>query len=134
MSRTSWPSATAQLRSRKPADTDSAEYLSRDLGQVLQPAAGADVQFQGRFPAEFLDTTPPTTLPAWHLVGGLDPLDESELTSTEPDDGYPVLLADWIRTDGLTCLKIKLRGNDAEWDYDRLVKVGTIAVETESSG
>ena len=51
------------------------------------------------------------------------------MTSTEPDDGYPVLLADWIRTDGLTCLKIKLRGNDAEWDYDRLVKVGTIAVE-----
>ena len=51
------------------------------------------------------------------------------MSGNAPDDGYPGLLADWIRTDGLTCLKIKLRGNDAEWDYDRLVKVGAIAVE-----
>ena len=110
-------------------DTYSAEYLSRDIGQFLQPAAGSNVQFDGRFPSEFLNADPPPTLPAWHLVGGLDPLDESELSGNEPDDGYPVLLADWIRTDGLTCLKVKLRGIDAEWDYDRLVKVGTIAIE-----
>ena len=55
-------------------------------------------------------------------------MDESELTGNEPDDGHPVLLADWIQTDGLKCLKIKLRGNDAEWDYTRVVKVGEIAV------
>jgi L-alanine-DL-glutamate epimerase-like enolase superfamily enzyme len=65
----------------------------------------------------------------WHLVGGLDPLDESELTGNEPDDGYPVLLRDWIRTDGLRCLKIKLRGNDAAWDYERVVRVGQIAIK-----
>ncbi len=68
------------------------------------------------------------SLPAWHLVGGLDPLDASELTGNEPDDGYPVLLADWIERDGLTCLKVKLRGNDPAWDYDRLVGVGEIAM------
>ena len=121
--------ALGQTLGQATYDTYSAEYLSRDLGQFLQPAAGSNVQFDGRFPSEFLDADPPTTLPAWHLVGGLDPLDESELSGNEPDDGYPVLLADWIRTDGLTCLKIKLRGNDAEWDYDRLVNVGTIAIE-----
>lgn len=109
--------------------TYSAEHLSRDLGQFLEPATGANVSFSGLFPSDFLDPTPSINLPAWHLVGGLDPLNESELTGDEPNDGYPVLLADWIRTDGLTCLKIKLRGNDAGWDYDRLVKVGTIAVE-----
>ena len=48
-------------------------------------------------------------LPAWHLVGGLDPLDAADLTGAEPDDGYPVLLRDWIDRDGLHCLKIKLR-------------------------
>lgn len=32
----------------------------------------------------------------------------------EPKDGYPVLLADWIRRDGLTCLKVKLRGDGRE--------------------
>ena len=45
------------------------------------------------------------------------------------NDGYPVVLRDWIREDGLKCLKIKLRGNDAAWDYERLVQVGKIAVE-----
>jgi L-alanine-DL-glutamate epimerase-like enolase superfamily enzyme len=31
----------------------------------------------------------------------------------------------------LKCLKIKLRGNDAAWDYQRLLKVGHIALECE---
>jgi L-alanine-DL-glutamate epimerase-like enolase superfamily enzyme len=65
----------------------------------------------------------------WHLVGGLDPIDASELSGNEPDDGYPVLLRDWIQRDGLNCLKIKLRGTDAEWDFDRLDKIGQIAME-----
>ena len=47
----------------------------------------------------------------------------------EPDDGYPVHLREWIENDGLNCLKIKLRGNDQEWDYQRLVKIGGIAQE-----
>jgi L-alanine-DL-glutamate epimerase-like enolase superfamily enzyme len=68
-------------------------------------------------------------LPAWHLVGGLDPLTPDDLTGAEPDDGYPVLLGDWIERDGLTCIKIKLMGVDAEWDYQRLVRVGQIGVE-----
>jgi L-alanine-DL-glutamate epimerase-like enolase superfamily enzyme len=68
-------------------------------------------------------------MPAWHLVGGKDLLDASELTGDEPKDGYPVLLPDWIKRDGLTCLKIKLRGNDAPWDYERIVRVGRIAIE-----
>jgi L-alanine-DL-glutamate epimerase-like enolase superfamily enzyme len=42
-----------------------------------------------------------------------------------------VLLRDWIRRDGLKCLKVKLRGNDWGWDYERLVSVGEIAVEEE---
>ncbi len=110
-------------------DTYDATYMNRDLAAFLQPAEGADVSFAGKYPADFLAADPPTRLPAWHLVGGKDLLDESELTGDEPDDGYPVLLRDWIRRDGLTCLKVKLRGDDAEWDYDRLVKVGEIAIE-----
>ena len=73
------------------------------------------------------------TLDAWHLVGGKDLLDESELTGAEPNDGYPVLLTDWIERDGLKCLKIKLRGIDSSWDYDRLVGVGEIAIEKNVS-
>jgi hypothetical protein len=84
--------------------------------------------FQGRSAAGFLRPREPG-VPVWHLVGGLDPLDDSDLDGTEPDDGYPVLLRDWIRRDGLRCLKVKLRGTDAAWDFDRLKRAGRIAID-----
>ena len=108
--------------------TYNARWMNRDLSAWLEAADGADVSFAGRYPEDFF-VAPPQTLPAWHLVGGVDPIDESELTGAEPQDAYPVLLRDWIRRDGLTCLKIKLRGSDAPWDWDRLVRVGQIAIE-----
>ncbi len=106
------------------------EFLNRDLGDYLTPAAGANFSFKGKYPKDFLVDQPPFKLPAWHLVGGVDPLEPSDLSGAEPNDGYPILLRDWIKRDGLTCLKIKLRGNNAEWDYERVVQVGRIAIET----
>ncbi len=119
------------------------EFLNRDLAAYLtaeQPpqqtgriegdvggSASGTNSFANQFPADYL-VTPPSKLPAWHLVGGLDALDESELDGSEPNDGYPVTLVDWIERDGLTCLKIKLRGNDAEWDYQRIVRVAQIGL------
>ncbi len=64
-------------------------------------------------------------------MGGLDPLTPDELTGDEPDDGYPVHLEEWIDRDGLKCLKVKLRGNDAAWDYARLSSIGEIANRLE---
>ncbi len=110
-------------------ETYRSEFMNRDLGAFLVPAADAGVSFAGDYPDRYLVETPRRELRAWHLVGGLDPISESELTGGEPDDGYPVLLRDWIRRDGLTCLKIKLRGNDAAWDYQRLLAVGRMAQE-----
>ena len=37
------------------------------------------------------------------------------------------MLADWIKRDQLTHLKIKLRGDDPAWDYQRIVNVDRIA-------
>jgi len=108
--------------------TYNKSYMNHDLSRYLTPAEGSGVSFQGWYPEDFL-VPQAATVPAWHLVGGKDPLDEAELTGEEPDDGYPVLLRDWIRRDGLNCLKVKLRGDDEAWDYDRLVKVGRIAVD-----
>ena len=104
-------------------------YMNADLSAYLTPAVGAAATFEGKYPADFLTNPRPDIVPAWHLVGGLDPLEPADLSGSEPDDGEPVLLRDWVRRDGLNCLKVKLRGNDPAWDYDRLVKVGTIAVE-----
>jgi L-alanine-DL-glutamate epimerase-like enolase superfamily enzyme len=105
--------------------TDS---LRTDLAQFLQREANGSVDFAGKFPADFLSANPPSQLPAWHLVGGLDPLEPADLIGNEPCDGHPVLLRDWINRDGLRCLKVKLRGNDSNWDYQRLVRVGIIAM------
>lgn len=109
--------------------TYNREWMNRDLSAFITPAADTNVSFSGKYPADFLNFPRPESLPAWHLVGGMDKLEEKERDGTEPDDGYPVFLREWIRRDGLACLKVKLRGNDAAWDYARLVKVGHIAVE-----
>lgn len=122
--------AYGKLHSRPVYETYGPEFVNRDLAGFLQPAAGANVSFKGKFPNDFLVSKPPAQLPAWHLVGGLDALDASELTGGEPSDGYPVTLREWIERDGLKCLKVKLRGNDADWDYRRLVKVGQIAIKS----
>jgi L-alanine-DL-glutamate epimerase-like enolase superfamily enzyme len=101
--------------------------MSRDLASFLEPEPGEGISFVNRFPFDFLEDHTAARLHAWHLVGGKDPISEQELTGSEPDDGYPVLLSDWIERDGLTCLKIKLKGDDPDWDYTRLVNVGRIA-------
>jgi L-alanine-DL-glutamate epimerase-like enolase superfamily enzyme len=110
-------------------DTYNEQYMSRDLAHYLVPAADSSASFADRYPEDFLVRPRPETIAAWHLVGGKDPVDPWDLTGDEPQDGYPVLLRDWIRRDALDCLKVKLRGDDADWDYDRLLKVGRIAVE-----
>jgi L-alanine-DL-glutamate epimerase-like enolase superfamily enzyme len=109
--------------------TYSREFMNCDLAYFLEPADGSTVTFNDRYPQDFLIAPPLTQLPAWHLVGGLDALYPKDLTGDEPRDAYPVLLSDWITRDGLKCLKVKLRGNDPKWDYQRLVGVGRLAME-----
>lgn len=109
-------------------ETLGKEWLERDLSAYLEPAADREVSFAGRYPEDFL-VSAPKTLPVWHSVGGADPITEVDLKGDEPRDGYPLLLQDWIQRDGIQCLKVKLRGHDAEWDYDRLVQVGQIGTE-----
>jgi L-alanine-DL-glutamate epimerase-like enolase superfamily enzyme len=120
--------AYGRLLGRPTYSTYTAEFMNADLGAFLE-ADAADVSFASRYPADFLMPQRADRLIAWHLVGGLDPVGPEDLRGDEPDDGYPVLLADWIRRDGLQALKVKLRGDDAEWDFARMVCVGRIALE-----
>lgn len=109
-------------------DTYTREFMSYDLARYLTPADDANVSFRDKYPADYLVFPRPNCLPAWHLVGGKDKLDAGELDDSDPRDGYPLLLGDWIDRDGLKCLKVKLRGTDADWDYQRLVQVGLIGI------
>lgn len=110
--------------------TYNQQFMSMDLAQFLTPTSDNEISFSGKYPADFLVDDPPTELPVWHLVGGLDPISPDSLTGDEPNDGYPVLLKDWIERDGLECLKIKLRGNDSAWDYQRLLAIGELSLQT----
>lgn len=121
--------AYGKLLGRDIYSTYNAEFMDEDLSGYLEPAEGCKVSFAGKYPTDFFRSPPAKTMPAWHLVGGKDLLDSSELTGSEPDDGYPILLPDWIKRDGLMCLKVKLRGNDSQWDYERLLRVGRIAID-----
>jgi L-alanine-DL-glutamate epimerase-like enolase superfamily enzyme len=105
----------------------SSEYMNRDLSAFIAPADDVAVDFSGTYPSDYLLENARPSLPVWHLVGGLDPLTFDDCSSDQRlEDEYPVVLSDWIRTDGLKCLKVKLRGNDSKWDYRRLVQVGEL--------
>ena len=106
--------------------TYNSEFMSRDLSAYVSGEPGSEISFAGRYPADYLVADAPKQLPVWHLVGGVDALEKQDLNGSEPDDGYPVLLADWVQRDGLKCLKVKLRGTDGAWDYERMVRVGRI--------
>lgn len=108
-------------------ETYNERWMNRDLAAFLTPENGCS--FKGRYPSDFL-TKRRSILPVWHLVGGSDPVTAAELTGHEPEDGYPVLLTDWIECDGLRCLKVKLAGNDAASDYQRLLAIGEVALAT----
>ncbi len=109
-------------------DTYNEKFLSQDLSEFLTPQ-DASVTFDGKFPNDYLVQEPAKQMPVWHLVGGLDPLERSDCSGDEPDDGYPVTLRHWIEEDGLDCLKIKLRGTDESWDFERVVAVGDLSLE-----
>ena len=69
-------------------------------------------------------------MPLYHLVGALDPLETAEIVQPL-SDGLPQTLPEWIRADGLTHLKIKLNGDNLEWDVERVVRVDRIAARVQ---
>ncbi|MCF7949023.1 MAG: mandelate racemase/muconate lactonizing enzyme family protein [Spirochaetia bacterium] len=105
------------------------ESLSHDLSYYLEGQTESPHRFRDLYPSEFLRSRPLDRLPVWHLVGGEDFLFPEEIPENARDDGYPLLLQEWIQRDGITCVKVKLLGQDYEWDMQRLIQVGKIALQ-----
>jgi L-alanine-DL-glutamate epimerase-like enolase superfamily enzyme len=105
--------------------TYSREFLRADLGQFLGP------EFREEYLDRYLLGQPVARMPLYHLVGALDPLSLSDVAAPV-GDGLPECLSQWIERDGLTHLKIKLDGQDLDWDVDRLLRVEAVARETQT--
>jgi L-alanine-DL-glutamate epimerase-like enolase superfamily enzyme len=99
------------------------EFMDHDLSRYLGG------EFKGKYPADYLKKAYDKQVPVFHLVGGLDKLRKSEIDDSDPKDGLPNSLDEWIVRDGLFCLKVKLRGIDLEWDIARMLEVAKIARE-----
>ena len=91
-----------------------AEFVNHDLAHYLTP------EFAGEYLDRYTSREPKARMPLYHLVGALDPLADSDVVN-RLDDGLPNSLPEWIAYNGLTHLKIKLNGDDLDWDVQRVV-------------
>ncbi len=101
----------------------SPEWLEPDLSTFL------DERFRGESLAAYSLAKPKPRLPLYHLVGALDALADADVKE-RLSDGLPNTLGEWILKDQLTHLKIKLNGNDAGWDIERIVAIDRVATST----
>ncbi|HEV3260202.1 MAG TPA: enolase C-terminal domain-like protein [Gemmataceae bacterium] len=100
------------------------EFMSHDLSRYL------GTEFRGEYLDRYLLKEPKPRMPLYHLVGALDPLEEADVQQ-RVNDGLPETLPDWIRYNGLTHLKIKLNGDDLDWDVGRTVRVDRVAARVQ---
>jgi len=87
-------------------------------------------EFRSRYISDYLRPRYVKELPIFHLVGALDKLTRNEVDASDPSDGLPVSLEEWIERDGVFCLKVKLSGTNINWDAQRTKRVAEIAQET----
>lgn len=103
----------------------SSSFMSSDLSDYL------DDEFEGEYLDKYTLREPKPRMPLYHLVGALDPLTAADVQK-KIGDGLPETLADWIAAEGLTHLKIKLAGDDLEWDVARVLAIDKVAAEVQA--
>jgi L-alanine-DL-glutamate epimerase-like enolase superfamily enzyme len=104
--------------------TYNREFMRYDLARYLGP------DFKGEYPDQYLLRDPTPRLALYHSVGESDPIDESDVKE-RIHDGLPMSLRGWIDYNGLTHIKIKLAGNNRDWDMERMLHIDRATRETE---
>lgn len=100
------------------------DFMTHDLARYLGP------EFKGEYLDRYVLKQPKPRMPLYHLVGALDPLEDSDATK-RINDGLPETLPEWIEHDGLTHLKIKLNGDNLDWDVGRVLGIDRVASATQ---
>ena len=103
----------------------SADFMSHDLSRYLND------KFAGKYLDQYTLRKPKSKMPLYHLVGALDPLTDADIPN-RLNDGLPETLPEWIVADGLTHLKIKLNGDDLDWDAQRVLSIEKITAEAQA--
>jgi L-alanine-DL-glutamate epimerase-like enolase superfamily enzyme len=100
------------------------EFMNHDLSGYL----GAE--YEGEYPNRYLRSEPRSSMPLCHLISALDPLEAAD--NTKPiGDGLPETLPEWINYNGLNHLKIKLNGNDLDWDLERMLSIERVTAQAQ---
>jgi L-alanine-DL-glutamate epimerase-like enolase superfamily enzyme len=102
-----------------------ADHMNHSLETYLNS------EFEGEYLDQYTSRQPKSELPLYHLVGALDPLTDADIDK-RLDDGIPETLPEWIVADGLTHLKIKLNGDDLDWDVNRVCSIQQVTEETQA--
>ncbi|MCE2786118.1 MAG: hypothetical protein LW699_14725 [Pirellula sp.] len=112
--------AYGRLHGKNSFDCFTQEHVGTDLSHFLGE------EFLGKDFSEIIAPKTAPTLFLYHLVGSLDPLSKDDL-NRKIDDGLPETLEDWIRSQQLSHLKIKLTGKELDADVGRVVEIDRIA-------
>lgn len=119
--------AFGKVHNRSCYQTYGADLMSHDITYYL-----GRPEFKGEYVSRYVTAQPKPRMPMYHLVGAVDPLVESDI-KTRISDGLPETLPEWINYNGLTNIKIKLNGDNLEWDTDRVVSVDRVTSETQAA-
>lgn len=114
--------AYGKLHKRNTYHTYTREFLKEDLGRYLGP------EYKGLYLDAYVSKVPKPRMPLYHLVGAVDPITAKDITKPL-NDGLPQTLPEWIGYNGLTHIKIKLNGEDLNWDRDRVLAVERASAE-----
>ena len=115
--------AFGRVHNRSCYQTYGRDLMSRDLSNYL------NADFKGEYLDRYIMPKPKPRIAMFHSVGGADAVLPSELKE-RINDGLPETLAEWIKFNGLTHIKIKLQGEDLKWDIERTVNIDRVASET----
>jgi L-alanine-DL-glutamate epimerase-like enolase superfamily enzyme len=117
--------AFGKIHARNVYQTYGPDLLPNDLSRYLGK------EYAGRWLHQFLLTRPTRAMPLYHSVGALDPLTTSEVTQPIRD-GLPETLGEWILHSGVDHIKIKLNGDDFNWDLNRVLSIDAVAANIQS--
>lgn len=117
--------AFGKMHGRNVYQTYGRDLLPNDLSKYLGK------EYAGHWLNQFLLTWPAPEMPLYHSVGALDPLTSSEIMHVIRD-GLPETLDEWINYSGVDHIKIKLNGDDLDWDINRVLEIDAVAAKTEA--